>query len=368
MPKNYLDVLIEIVSSNIEPENKISSLINNISNIWNWEIDLLKINKKNNREIFNKEKNIWEKIENQELDPNSLERMSEIISNFFDNGKVTLRDLFTEKYLIKDNTKTIIIHPIYPTKLNEMIFLRTNLKDENVIKNWEDISQLFKTMSLGLGFIHEEIETKSILSEMKTLAEQLEEAYKKLPQHKVRTKLKKDVNDKEIEEVCPLAFVGCMDEKIGPRFVETHPTDFNSVDNLIMVVSSYTSIDFEQVSNIGHVFSTTSVLKPYKGELMGLYFVIPNEKARGGFELHSIHLLISQPYENAMVFGSLEVRGFLFQAREEYLRAYEKLKASIITDEPSESELSTFQEEIKNILYQLKKDVSSFILGVIQQN
>ena len=362
MSTEYLDLLINIASSEIPSENKIGLLINELEKMKSsLNISLIR-SQKNKIFVFNKNENRWEYSESLDLSETLLNKMREISKSFFSKQNYSLKELLNEKNLLMENH--FFAMPVFPNKLDDMTFIIGSHPKGKTI-SWEEINGLAKAISLALGFIHDEISTKLAIREMKKVIKELEKTYSKIPDFRKELDPKLKISPSQIQEICPVAFVGCMDEEIGPRFVVSHPMEFNKMENLFSVVNSYSSIDFEQVINIGHVFSSISTTKPSEGELLGLYFVIPNPEARGGYELHSIHILISKPYENAMVYGSLEMRALLFQAREEYLQEYENLRESIITGNPSESEMMNFQKKVYEILGSLKKDISRFILGVL---
>ncbi len=121
-----------------------------------------------------------------------------------------------------------------------------------------------------------------------------------------------DLSPKFIDDCIPAIWYAVAHENIGPTFIEADPHEVNNLRNLDKVVNIFSTLNSELIGNLGHVFSTIPLSHPYMGESTNVVFSVPNIKARGEVELHSLTIVIGQDFVNLSKSLYIDIKSALF--------------------------------------------------------
>ena len=164
-----------------------------------------------------------------------------------------------------------------------------------------------------------------------------------------------------LNSVAPHIFYGYVHEEFGPMIFDADPQEMLKPDYMIVAVKLYSGLDGEMVAEMGHVFKNDPLKDPELGDVFSIVFSLPNGKARGGFEMHSISLLIPQEFYNLSRSLIGEFKAKLFAQVEKIRLLHEENSWGLAVTPFGSSE--NLKEEIHPILVELRSDIAlSFAL------
>ncbi len=315
MDQPYLDLLSSLIRSD-EPEEEILlkfiQRLSTVSRVRN--IGFLRLTREKKSLLFDKQTMKWTTIDLEEKIGNDpAQKLMEIARKGWE-GSFNISLIHFEE-IDPIYSPLGVIFPLVKEKDNSFFFIFVEpFGDKNPKVIEFPAKAILNTSFILLDSLLEKGESRKLLVELEKIARELQEAYTALPEVR-REPITATLEQSTIDEAIPVAFWAYMDETMGPTFLVSDPPDFAKSQNLMNVVGPYSVIDFDLTARIGHVFSSSKFSTPTEGTMLSLFFVVPNPMARGEMEMHSLHVFISNIYENAMIFASLEIRALMFQYR-----------------------------------------------------
>jgi len=165
-----------------------------------------------------------------------------------------------------------------------------------------------------------------------------------------------NIKPRFIEDLVPYIFYSVAHEDFGPMIFESIPNNLIEPDYLIIAVKLFSGLDAEVVAELGHVYTTNPIKSPNTGEIFSIVFSLPNQKARGEFEIHSLSIFIPQQYYNFSKSLTGEFKTKLFVVAEQVRLLHEEKSWNIAVEKVDDSQ--SIRNQINPLLDQLRRDIA----------
>ncbi|MCY3414363.1 MAG: hypothetical protein INQ03_22140 [Candidatus Heimdallarchaeota archaeon] len=168
-----------------------------------------------------------------------------------------------------------------------------------------------------------------------------------------------------VDAVIPVATYSVVNESFGPHFISTCPVEFNSYNNMLFVVNIYSTLNSEQIARHGQVINSTPTSIPEDGETLSIVFTIPNDDARGGFEIHGLSVVITQNFLNISKGLLIQMKSIMFSVVEQIRQLTFMNNWCLIKDEIAAEPV---QVMIEPLLKGMRMQLSALFAVEIGQN
>ncbi len=352
-----------LINGEIAPNSLLQKLIESFSKTYSIKDVLIVKDNKNSITVFSGKYPHWQDIYNFGVTYKDIYSTLSEFSLLTNESHEGIK-FYTERRVFK------LVNRYYQPLLKTE---KTTLSEEYIILavlgSQDSVIQLLPTSEKSLGLItilqiisvyQQNLILKDLLN---YFANELIDAYKVIPFH-LREVDKSRITPEQMDEIIPVAYTAYFNEQLGPTAFVSSPRNYNMVNLSRQLVSSYTVIDFDFVIEAEFILNTSQQVVPEKGEFLSLFFVRDTSEARAGKELHSMNVIINEKYNFQLLQTMPLIKANLMVFGKHYKQMISELPTLI--DKLDKGEKETLKSRISDLLFELRRDLATHIIKIIE--